>query len=84
MKLWKLSQDENSNWDTYDSMIVAAENEDEARMFNPNGSGLMTKKDWEYKFSSWCDDPSHIKVELIGTAEAGITAGVILASFNAG
>ncbi len=31
MKLYKISQNINNNYDTYDSAIVCAENEDEAR-----------------------------------------------------
>jgi len=36
MKLYKLSQDLNNNYDTYDSCVVCAENEDEARMIHPS------------------------------------------------
>ena len=37
MKIWKLSQNQNGGYDTYDSIIVCAETEDEARNINPHG-----------------------------------------------
>ena len=72
MKLWKISQSENNNYSTYDSAVVAAETEDEARRtisFNP---------------SYWASSPEHVHVELIGEAISGTKAGVIVASYNAG
>ena len=37
MKLYKIYQDINGGYDTFDSAIVAAESEDEAKSFHPNG-----------------------------------------------
>ena len=39
MKLWLISQDVNNNYDTYDSAVVAAETEEEARVTFPNRWG---------------------------------------------
>lgn len=80
MKLWLLTQDVNNDYDTYDSCVVAAETEDDARFIHPS------KTDWNGKderWSSWCPADC-VKVELIGEAKAGTERGVILASFNAG
>lgn len=78
MKLWLISQDQNNNYGTYDSAVVAAETEEAAKNIVPGG----------YKFgeaySLWCSGPEFVKVELIGKASSEITAGVVLASFNAG
>jgi alkanesulfonate monooxygenase SsuD/methylene tetrahydromethanopterin reductase-like flavin-dependent oxidoreductase (luciferase family) len=42
MKLWLISQRANSDYDTYDSAVVAAETEDEARNTNPaNGQPML-------------------------------------------
>ena len=72
MKIWKISQTVNSGYDTYDSAIVAAKNEDDARK--------MAVGDTRY---TWCA-PEYVTVELIGTATRGSKSGIILASFNAG
>jgi hypothetical protein len=71
MKLYYLSQSVNTGYDTYDSAVVAAKNEEDAR---------MTKIGWG---EAWCS-PDKVGVELIGTAIEGTKAGVIIASFNAG
>ncbi len=77
MNLYRISQDENNDYDTYDSAIVAAETEAAARNINPGGN------DWG-KYGGWCSRPDMVKVELIGVATSGTAPGVVLASFNAG
>lgn len=77
MKLWKISQDDNDEINTYDAAIVVAEDEEEARNIHPNRMPLS----WVHNRGTWCD-PKHVKVELIGDALPGMRAGVILASFN--
>lgn len=73
--LYYLSQDDSRGYDTYDSCIVAAETEDEARNIHPlSGWGSRT----------WARKPEYVKVELLGIAVPGTEPGVILASFNAG
>ena len=84
MKLYLISQDENQNYDTYDSAVVAAENEKMAAYMNPTSGKPMKKEDWEYKYSSWAHDLKDVKVKYLGEATVGIEAGVICASFNAG
>lgn len=39
MKLWKISQTVNNDYETYDSAIVAAETEEEARLTHPDPNG---------------------------------------------
>lgn len=84
MNLYKISQTVNNDWDTYDSAIVAAENEEEARKINP--SDFDNKHWWteEDRYTSWCSKLEDVQVELIGVAKEGIEKGVIVASFNAG
>ena len=97
MYLWKVWQDEQSGWDTYDSMVVAAKTEDEARKIFPNeGCEIRwseTLNSWvwpinnnieRYDSSAWAADIENVKVKKIGTAEQNVKAGVIIASFNAG
>lgn len=75
MKLWKISQDENDGYDTFDSAVVAAETESDARDTLP--------ADWARPGDSWAK-PEGVKVEYLGEAKDGTAAGVICASFNAG
>lgn len=79
MNLYKISQDVNNDYDTFDSAIVAAETEDEARNTHPEKNFPLG-----FDFNTyWCDQ-SQVTVEKIGTATKDTKAGVILASFNAG
>ena len=80
MKLYKLYQTVNNNWDTYDSVVVAAMSIAEAKMIHPENI------EWngEYqKWDSWCA-VEDVKAEYLGTAKPGTKKGVVLGSFNAG
>ena len=87
MKLFKLTQSVNSiddfNYDTYDSVIVAAETEDEARFIHPMNH-IDDFKDWGGVDDDTWADAKDIEVEYIGEAKEGTVKGVILASYNAG
>ena len=78
MNLYLISQTENDDYDTYDSAVVAAKSEEDARLINPDGP------EWNRQFGGWCSTPEAVTVELIGRAKKGTVSGVILASFNAG
>jgi len=77
VNLYKISQTDNDDWDTYDSAIVCAASEDDARQINPGGR-------WNSSLDGWCKSPDLVTVELLGTANDDIPAGVVLSSFNAG
>lgn len=59
MKLYLISQTENRDWDTFDSFVVAAKNENDARLIVP-----LSKP----PFGSWCYSLEVITVKEIGTA----------------
>jgi hypothetical protein len=84
MNLYLISQSKNNGYDTYDSAVVCASNEDEARNINPS-TGKLT--DWAspaYFFCDWVSRADLVRVELLGPAlPTRIDAGVICASFNA-
>lgn len=82
MNIYKISQDENYGYDTYDAAIVIAEKETEARKILPGGESDK----WEDngQVTGWASDPKKVKVELIGKAIKSLGKGVILASFKAG
>jgi len=92
MNLYLLSQHESKGWDTYDSAIVAAENEEEARKICPSGM-YEWDNGWCYDYlptrrycsrSDWANDIANISVKLIGVADPTVSRGVIISSFNAG
>jgi len=93
MKLWLISQELNTGYDTYDSAIVAAYKEADARLIHPRGNRVWHNGAWGYwhdgkfigsvNYSDWAP-PANVSVKLIGEAVDGTAPGVICASFNAG
>lgn len=80
MKIYLLSQNINRGYDTYDSMVVIAKDEEEARNIHPCG-------EWRtlYRIGAWANNQSEVQVEYIGEASEDLTAsGIICSSFNAG
>ena len=87
MKLYLLKQTDNLDiYDVYDSCIVCAENEDDAKTISPN---------WSYKYDNnvfieneeypqWYIKKEGITCEEIGEANENIPRGVVIASYNAG
>lgn len=97
MNIYLLKQRIENGYDTYDSCVVVAENEDAARRTHPseyvthykNGKFMGTyQKGGEYENDSpgWVlfSQIDQIEVSLIGVAADGIKPGVVCASFNAG
>lgn len=93
MKLWLISQNVNNNYDTYDSAVVGAETEDEARNIYPDhwdckwsGSKWLWHLDdgrvLDYGSKSWTS-PDNVSVEFLADGYEG-PAGTVVASFNAG
>jgi len=81
MKIYLISQNENDDYDTYDSAVVYAKDEKEVRKIHPSGR----QKEWrDESCSNWCDKPSQVEVKYIGEAPKQKKKGVILSSFNAG
>jgi hypothetical protein len=99
MNLYLISQDQVSDYDVYDSAVVAAPDEDTARNLHPGlyssfyidgvphtkDVSPMSKEQWEElnKTQTWCTGPEHVKVEYLGIAKPGIKLGVICASYIA-
>ena len=82
--LYLISQDSNNNYDTFDSAIVCAKDEEEARNIQPQDIWEIREVIWGEDYSSWCKTPDLVKVQYIGVAANEIEYGVVLASFNAG
>jgi hypothetical protein len=88
MNLYLISQDVNTGYDTYDSAVVAAPSEEDARLIHPNGKRFdeIEKESEPYLkniyITEWCKSEK-VTVKLIGVAVEGFS-GVICSSFNAG
>jgi hypothetical protein len=79
MKIYLLFQSENTGYDTYDSCVVCAENEEDAKTITPDG--IPFDEEWSH---GWCVSPEQVDCREIGTANDNQERGVICASFNAG
>lgn len=79
LKLYLISQSENNGYETYDSAVVAAYSEDEARMYNPDVGGWK-----DNRFTAWCYSPEQVRVIYLGVAASYVEPGEVLSSFNAG
>lgn len=86
MKLFKISQTINNDYDTFDSAIVCAVDEFAARRIHPiEGWGCHGREvAWQKEQGCWAKSADDVQVEEIGIAKDGAEEGVVLASFNAG
>ena len=96
MNIYLLSQSKNTGYDTWDSCVVIAKDEEEARMTHPYYRYFTDDPNDEYNnwngidrsYGGWCDggwcDAKYVSVELIGTAANGMERQVVCSSFNAG
>lgn len=81
MYLWLISQKQNSGYDTYDSAVVVAPDEESAKRVHPsNGRGYLTpsyvwsdeRSRWEDKGSAGVDwshdwtDPLYVTAVIVG------------------
>lgn len=85
MKLYLISRTDDNDWDTYDSAVVAAPDEETARNMNPANGYPM---EWGSRrlriHNSWCDTPEMVSVSYLGEAANTLEHGVVCSSFNAG
>ncbi len=65
MNLYLISQTVNSDYDTYDSAVVVAESEDQARLILPGCDGRWTT-------------PENVQVKCIGVAVDGLESGTVI------
>ncbi|MGL5599478.1 MAG: hypothetical protein ACRDD5_01080 [Silvania sp.] len=82
LKIYKISQKKNDNWNTYVSAIVCAVSEDEAKLIHPDAS---IKGDWwkdESNYDDWVS-PEDVIVEEIGTTDK-LISGEVVCSNNTG
>jgi hypothetical protein len=81
MNLYLISQTVNNDYDTYDSAVVCAENEEDAKMIHPGGEeGWSSHRKF---YNPWCA-VEEVRCKLIGSAMDDQERGVVCASFNGG
>jgi hypothetical protein len=80
MKLWLISQNENTGYATFNSAVVAAESAKEARRINPRTGGPLD----ENSAHDWVTDPNFVSCQCLGTAANDIKKNqIILTRLNA-
>ena len=92
MNLWKVSQTITTGYEEFDSAVIAAESEDDARLIHPSKPNGVLKRQWDgtgwrynfgvigaYDHADWAA-PRDLHVELLGEAADGTPPGVIGAS----
>ena len=95
MKLYLISQSTNQEYDTYDSAVVAAETEDDARNMHPEFPNVISHKGkWmdHYKgeltnttiWTEWVNHEDIDKIEVKYLGETNVKRGVVLGSFQSG
>lgn len=87
MNIYRIYQDENNGYDTYDSAVVYARTAEDASKIHPSGEfGTYppTRKWWENPncYGTWTH-PDNVRVEYIGKSNV-YSESIICASFNAG
>jgi hypothetical protein len=79
-RLYLISQSENTDYDTYDSAVVCAPDEEAARNTHPRSQSPYFDPEDD---DSWCGYDK-VTVKLLGLAYDDVEYGVVCASFNAG
>lgn len=83
LKLFLISQNETSRWDTYNSAVVVAETEEEAKLIHPSG-----KEDYPPSpaHMDWASSPDNVTVVYLGILSPNsvyVKGEVICSDFNA-
>ncbi len=81
MNLYLLTRTSRHNYDEYDSAVVVAEDEADAKRIHPSGKDPVTSD--PAKAGKWVVI-EQVVVDLIGTAKPFMKRGVVCASLNAG
>ena len=87
LKLYLLTQYENLDLDTFDSCIVAAYSEEEAKQIHPyiEFDEYYTSIDEVWDTYTWASCPENVECKYIGNAAADVKPNsIVCSSFNAG
>jgi hypothetical protein len=64
MKIYYMTQSDNTGYDRYDACVVIAEDEDEAKCFHPDG-GIFKDRDITCYYTTWANTKEGIEIEEI-------------------
>ena len=78
MKLFLMKHDNGGSCDVYLSLLVAAIDEQDARSIHPVAPWDQCTKD---DLRQWAATPADIRVHEIGTANDGITRGILMSEY---
>lgn len=81
MKLFRIFQTVNNDYDTYDSAVVCAPDEETARRMCPFSGEVQAADSWSKH--TWAPFDC-VKAEYLGEAREGMPVGLVTSSFNAG
>lgn len=81
MNLYLISQTSNNDYDTYDSAVVCAKDEEHARKMDPGGDN-GEEAEFGQRHSTWAYRLEDVNVKLIGKAKKEIPVGVVCSSYN--
>ena len=89
MKIFKVERTDHIDYDEYDSVIVVAADEQQARETHPRCGNEWDSEDecWTDGASGWTYDISSLEVEFLGNYLSQVgpdRPGPIMGSFNAG
>ena len=98
MNIYLVSQSISNGYDTYDSMVVAAESEEDARTIHPSdfvthvsgdkwmGTYYHSGEEYAIGRDEWPEysQREEFDVSLIGAADIDVERGPICTSYNAG
>ena len=65
-----MSQNENNDFDSYRSVVVIANTEEEARFMHPDNIDNIENFDWINCNWNWCKSPNQVNIEYLGEASA--------------
>jgi hypothetical protein len=84
--IYLVYQEESKGYDTYDSMVVVAPDEETAKRIDPSTmwGTFMTEHRWNNNYGSWASSPDNVYVKYLGKADESQEVGLVLSSFNAG
>jgi hypothetical protein len=82
MKLYLVSRTDLWSYDDYDSFVVAAESEENAKSYHPRGH-LLREPGYSFDYDYCWTSRENLKVEHIGESNS-LVEKVIISSFNAG
>jgi hypothetical protein len=83
MKLFLIEQSKNTDYDTYDSAVVIANDEKEAKDMHPQDGLALNANSDIWRNSKWCLLPSDVSVTYLGESIESAKR-IVCASYKAG